>query len=59
MPRGNWYSLPRFTEVWTAYEWHMSPDEFDAKPEITRAEMIEFCVERIAMQNYEVQKLNA
>lgn len=56
---GNWFSLPRFTEVYTAFMWHTPPDEFDAKSEITKAEMIEFCKEWTGMQNYEVQKLNA
>jgi len=36
--------------------WGITPDEFDAKPEITKAEMIEFCREYADMQNYEVSR---
>jgi len=39
-----------------AFQWGITPDEFDAKPEITKAEMIEFWLEHIAMQNYEVSR---
>jgi len=39
--------------VFTAFHWGITPDEFDAKPELTRAEMMEFLSEFNAMQSYE------
>ena len=53
IPRSRWYNKGRFTEVFTAFHWGITPDQFDAKSEITRAEMIEFLSEFNAMQAYE------